>query len=352
LTRIDARRLSRAADVLAVAIERRQIPGAVAAVGVGADVVWQVALGEAEAAPYRRRPMALDTVFDLASLTKVTATLPLAMVLLQDGIIAAQDPVSRYLPEFQGEGKHLVTVAHLLTHTSGLRSLHGLWRSLSGRELAATALALPLASPPGSESYYGDMNFFLLGELLARALGRPLDVATRDLVFAPLGMSETGYLPGAHLRARAAATEVPPGETSPRVRTVHDENTLAMGGVAGHAGLFGTVGDLGRYLGAWVGSGPALFSPAMRARSLRPSTPAPKRRGWGWILQGDGMAVMGDLWPMSAAGHSGFTGTSMAFDPVSGLWAVLLTNRVHFGRAIDVGPLRALFHNAVAGAVE
>ena len=133
-------------------------------------------------------------------------TLPVALVLIQDGIIAVSDPVDRYLPEFAGEGKSDVTVGHLLTHMSGLRSLHGLWRTLSGPELAAAALATPLTSSPGSESYYGDLNFFVLGELLSRALGQPLDEAARDLVLAPLGMGETGYLPPPELAARAAAT--------------------------------------------------------------------------------------------------------------------------------------------------
>jgi CubicO group peptidase (beta-lactamase class C family) len=351
MAEFDRAALGRLEGMLGRAAEERAVPGLVASCGVGDECVWQFAAGEAESAPYEVRPMSLDTVFDLASLSKVVSTLPVVLSLIEEGRVAVSDPAVMYLPEFAGEGKEAVTVGHLLSHTAGLISGREFYRTASGPALLAAVLAEPMAAAPGERTLYSDMGFMMLGEIAQRVCGKSLAEAAAERVFAPLGMRETGYCPEPELRGRIAATEVKPGRELPKVGVVHDENAEAMGGVAGHAGLFAPIADLGRYLALWVGRGPAVLSPWMRARAVESHTPAPWRRGWGWVLKGDVMDHTGDLWPATTIGHTGFTGTCLAADPTSGVWAVLLTNRVHFGRQVDVRRLRARFHNALAAAV-
>ena len=351
MAEFDPTALRRVEGLLRRAAEEREVPGLVASCGIGANVVWQMAAGEAESAPYDVRPMTLDTVFDLASLTKVVATLPVILSLVEEGRVVISDPAALYLPEFVGEGKAEVTVGHLLSHTAGLIAGREFYRTTAGPALLAAALAEPMVAAPGERTVYSDIGFMMLGEIAARVSGKSLADAARERVFEPLGMDGTGYLPDPSLRPRIAATEVKPGRDLPKVGVVHDENAEALGGVAGHAGLFAPIADLGRYAAMWVGEGPAVLSPWMRARAVEGHTPAPWRRGWGWVLKGDGMDHTGDLWPATTIAHTGFTGTCFAADPATGIWAILLTNRVHFGRQVEVRRLRARFHNALAAAV-
>lgn len=351
MTVFDGAGLRRVEAMLARAAEEREVPGLVACAGVGAECVWLAAFGEAESSPYEVRAMAPDTIFDLASLTKVVATLPVILSLVEEGSVLVSDPVSLYLPEFGGEGRDQVTVGHLLSHTAGLISGREFYRTVSGPALIAAALAEPMAGPPGERAVYSDIGFMMLGEIAARVSGKSLADAAAERVFGPLGMRETGYLPDPALGKRIAATEVAPGRDRPKVGIVHDENAQALGGVAGHAGLFAPAADLGRYLALWVGQAQGVLSPWTRARAVACHTPPPWRRGWGWVLRGDGMDHTGDLWPQTTIAHTGFTGTSLAADPASGAWAVLLTNRVHFGRQVDIRRLRARYHNGLAAAL-
>jgi CubicO group peptidase (beta-lactamase class C family) len=351
MTVFDAAGLRRVGAILARATEEREVPGAVACLGVGSECVWLEAYGEAESSPYKERPMATGTIFDLASLTKVVATLPVILSLVEEGRLALFDPVALHLPEFAGEGREQVTIAHLLSHTAGLISGREFYRTHTGPALVHAAITEPMAGPPGERAVYSDIGFIMLGEIAARAAGKSLAEAARERVFEPLGMRDTGYLPAPALRGRIAATEAKAGRELPKVGVVHDENADAMGGVAGHAGLFAPAEDLGRYLALWVGAAHGVLAPWTLARAVACHTPAPWRRGWGWVLKGDGMDHTGDLWPETTIAHTGFTGTSLAADPASGAWAVLLTNRVHFGRQVDVRRLRARFHNAAAAAV-
>jgi CubicO group peptidase (beta-lactamase class C family) len=338
------------------------IPGAVLAAGIGsAEPALLHVTGDAQRDQQATRPMTADTIFDLASLTKVAATTPVALRLIAAGNIGLDDPVRRYLPEFAGLGKENVTVRQLLTHTAGLPDHRKYYEYLdeAGRVRAA-ALSEPLVCRPGTTFAYSDVGFITLGELCATVAGEALDQLARELVYEPLGMSGTGFRPRAVLAGRIASTELVGGVAKTGV--VHDENAEVMGGVAGHAGLFGTAADLARYAAAWAvpdsEAGLALRLPAwLTAEALRCQTDGvagqPARRGLGWGLRRDRWDNMGDGWPATGAGHTGFTGTSLSIDPVTGLWTVLLTNAVHFGRGPEhsVVGLRKNVHATTAAVL-
>jgi CubicO group peptidase (beta-lactamase class C family) len=332
------------------AVDTGVVPGAVLIVGRGADDPGRAfAYGSTATGPEGRR-VAVDTVYDLASLTKVVATTPAVLRLSDQGALGLDDPVRRHLPGFAGPGKEAVTVRQLLSHSSGLPSHRDFWRLPDGSaERLAAVLREPLEQPPGTAVRYSDLGFILLGEIVSAVTGRPLDRAVRELVLEPLGLADTGYLPPPDRVSRCAATEARAGGP-PRIGLVHDENADALGGVAGHAGLFGTAPDLARYLReGWLAGDGALLPAAIRAEALRcQTTRLDGVRGLGWTLPGDTWDHMSDLWPGSGAGHTGFTGTSLAFDPVSGLWVVLLTNAVHLGRGARARELRRAVHAAVA----
>jgi len=322
--------------------------------------------GDAQHDAAARRPMTADTVFDLASLTKVTATLPCLLYLADRGEVGLDQPAQRYLPAFAGAGKDQVTVRHLLAHISGLPAERKYYQRLRDPgEVRAAALAEPLVAAPGTAFCYSDIGFIVLGELAAAVAGCGLDVLALQEVFGPLGMTSTRFRPPVRWASRTAATE--PVDGVAQVGVVHDENAEALGGVAGHAGLFGTAADLARYAAAWAGGQGAPGMPGSEL-SDRPGAPfwglwgetlrcqtggLGGRRGLGWGLRDDRWDNMGDGWPPAGAGHTGFTGTSLSFDPVTGMWAVLLTNAVHFGRGPEhsVVGLRKQVHAAVAAAL-
>jgi CubicO group peptidase (beta-lactamase class C family) len=355
------------------------VPGAVLVAGRGGpEPLLRHVAGDAQRDAAARRPMTADTVFDLASLTKVVATLPALLELAGRAGIGLDEPARRYLPAFAGPGKDQVTVRQLLLHTSGLPGSRRYYRRLrEPAEIRAAALAEPLVTRPGTVFCYTDVGFITLGELAAAVAGCGLDELVREVVCAPLGLTATRYLPPASWAPRMAATEPVRGRA--KVGVVHDENAEVLGGVAGHAGLFGTAADLARYASVWAGGGAAgsagsarSGSPgspglagwagdgpparALRAEALRRQTGGlggGGRRGLGWGLRGDVWDNMGDGWPASGAGHTGFTGTSLSVDPATGLWAVLLTNAVHFGRGPEhsIVGLRKQVHAAVAAAL-
>ncbi|NUP54036.1 MAG: beta-lactamase family protein [Catenulispora sp.] len=334
-------------EIVADAVTRGVIPGAVLRYGRGAaGRVRGGEFGDGVSAGLR---------YDLASLTKVTATLPLVLRLVAEGEVGLDDAVVRYLPRFGelDDVKRRVTVRELLAHSSGLPAVREVWR-LAGtaEDRFAAVLAEPLEAAPGTVVRYSDLGFILLGRIVADVIGQPLDVAFNELVAAPLGMTSTGYRPDAAVRV--AATEAnwvdDPGREDPKAGVVHDENAESLGGVAGHAGLFGTADDLASYLrGGWLAQDSPILDAGVRAEALRNQTPGLGGvRGLGWTLRGDSFDFMSDGWPLSGAAHSGFTGTSLAFDPESGVWCVLLTNAVLFGRENRTRELRRVLHAAVA----
>jgi CubicO group peptidase (beta-lactamase class C family) len=348
------------------------VPAAVAAVGRGAVAVGPRAFGWAVWDPAdARAPARTDTVFDLASLTKVVGTATACWALVERGQLRLGEPVAALLPGFaepaEGEPaawRAAVTVRQLLTHTSGLPAHRDLRLVAGGRqERLAAVERTPLQSPPGEAVVYSDLGFILLGRVVEVAGGGTLDDVCRRLLFQPADMGETSWLPGPALRARAAATEwvADRGDGQPgHLRgVVHDENARALGGVAGHAGLFSTATDLARFAAMLARGGLAggrrLLAAATVAAMSRPVVLGDDDgRSLGWQTAGRRRAPYGDLWSPRAFGHTGFTGTSLWLDPDRDLWVVLLTNAVHMGRAVGLPAmprLRACFHNAVVAAL-
>lgn len=353
--------VERAFDVIrnAVGDGEGSIPGAVAAIVRGGVLVGPRAFGWAVRTP-ERIAATPSTMFDMASLTKVTATTPSVLIACERGLLRFEDPVALFIPEFAAAGKEGVTLRHLLTHSSGLLAHVKFWeKGLKEDEILPFICSLPLedGARPGAQAVYSDLGFILLGEVLRRATGLRLDEFAAREVFGPLGMSDTRFTPPACLRSRIAATEYRADLGRVMWGEVHDENALALGGVAGHAGLFSTAPDLARYALMWLGKGEfggqRVLSPATVAASTREQIAATgERRAIGWALKSQKLTICGDLLSPGAFGHTGFTGTSLVCDPANDLAVILLTNRVHAGRETnDVIRLRPLFANAVAASV-
>ena len=294
--------------------------------------------------------MRADTVFDLASLTKVVATTTVTLALAGRGELGLGDPVAGYLPDAAACRDGGVTVAHLLTHTSGLPGSRRFYRWCRSRaELLRDLGQTPPGQPPGSGVAYSDPGFMLLGEVVAAVAGEPLDAAVRRLVTGPLGLTATRFRPNGPA-GRFAATERR-GDGTAWTGIVHDENARLMGGVAGHAGLFASADDLARFAAWWVSDDDAVVPAALRRAAATCQTEGlGGRRGYGWACPGDAFDILGARWPPTAVSHTGFTGTSLALDPASGLWVVLLTNAVHAGRdAAAVQALRRAVHESGYG---
>ena len=349
--------LARAGEIIAAAVRGGGVPGAVAAAGRGQVTQSSWAAGQADTTRATARPVTAWTLFDLASLTKVVATTTAVLALAGRGQLGLDDPAARYLPGFTALRDGPVTIRHLLAHTSGLPDTRKFYQWCSSREeLLRDLFATPLQARPGSRVTYSDLGFLALGEIVAAIAGEPLDAAVRDLVTAPLGLASTGYLPLADTNRAAAPDRFAATERradgTPWNGTVHDENARLMGGVAGHAGLFSVAADLAAFCAWWVGDADAPVPAALRREAESGQTAGlGGSRGLGWVRGGDRFDILGGSWPASAVSHTGFTGTSLALDSPSGVWAVLLTNSVHFGRdATAVKALRRDFHAAVAAA--
>lgn len=363
---VDADRLARIDVVVREAIAAERLPGAVVLVTHRGRTIYRKAFGLRAVRP-ASEPMTVDTIFDLASLTKAVATAPSVMALVEDGVVRLRDRVSRHLPGFELHGKESVTVEQLLTHVSGLRPDLPLEEEFEGRDEALRRIyAERLEAAPGETFIYSDLNFVLLGEIVRRVSGLPLDVFAAERLFGPLGMQDTSFRPSADRVARIAPTEActrlgwpcgGPGTVMLR-GTVHDPTARRMGGVAGHAGLFGTADDLAR-LGAMLleegrsAAGRAVLSPLSVARMTRPSTPAHLRdvRGLGWDIDSRYSSNRGDLFSPRSFGHTGFTGTSIWIDPETQTVVVFLSSRVHPDGSGNVVRLRGLVANLAAAAV-
>lgn len=326
-------------------------PGAVLVVGHDGRIVHRRAYGSRALVP-RREPMTLDTIFDIASLTKVVATTPALMRLFEQGKLRIDDPVTAYLPEFQG-GHSDITVRDLLTHFSGLRPDLSLEPAWSGYDTGIRmALMDRPTSPPGTRFTYSDINFELLGEIVRRLSGKPLDEYAREAVFQPLKMTETGFHPAAALRARIAPTEIDPATGAPWRGIVDDPTARYMGGVAGHAGVFSTASDLAKYAQTMLDGGGHLFSPLTVKKFTSPASPPdqPILRGLGWDIDSGYSAPRGELFPLESYGHTGYTGTSLWIDPASKTYIILLTNSIHPKVGKNLNPLRSKIATVVAAA--
>ncbi len=312
---------------------RGAFPGGVLAVGYQGTLIHLHPFGrltyDADASQVTE-----DTLYDLASLTKVVATTTMAMILVDEGRLDLDRPVQDFLPGFQGPGKEAVTVRHLLSHSSGLDAMAPLYKELRGREAFVERIqAMDLVYPTGSRSTYSDPGVILLGEILERVAGRPLEAFVRERVFAPLGMRETLFKPPIELQPRIAPTEFDPWRRRLVHGEVHDENAFAMGGVAPHAGLFGTAGDLARFaqmmLNGGVLEGRRIVSRETVELFTRRAGIPGSDRALGWDTKSAEGSSAGTLFSPRSFGHTGFTGTSMWIDPERQLYVILLTNRVH-----------------------
>lgn len=333
------------------AIHDGLIPGAVLVVGHDGIIVHRKAYGIRELVP-AREPMTLDTIFDIASLTKVVATTPAIMKLFEQGKIRPEDPVTVYLPEFQ-DGRSRISVADLLTHFSGLRPDLDLQPPWSGYKTGiGKALHDEPTNSPGQRFVYSDINFELLGEIVRRASGKPLDEFVREQIFVPLGMNETMFRPPVSLRVRIAPTEIDPATGKPFRGVVHDPTARNMGGVAGHAGVFTTAADLARYAQMMLDNGRPIFSPATVAKFTAPASPPGQTvlRSLGWDIDSPYSSPRGTF-PRGSYGHTGFTGTSVWIDPASKTYVILLTNAVHPRSGKNLSPLRRSIGTIAADAL-
>jgi uncharacterized protein YbbC (DUF1343 family) len=333
------------------AIHEDLIPGAVLVVGHDGKIVHRKAYGNRALIP-AREPMTLDTIFDIASLTKVVATTPAIMKLFEQGKVRPDDLVTVYLPEFQG-GKSDITVRDLMTHFSGLRPDIDLQPAWNGYEAGIEkALRDKPTSPPGQRFVYSDINFELLGEIVRRVSGLPLDEFAHEQIFAPLGMSETMFRPPTSLRARIAPTEIDAATGKPFRGAVHDPTARDMGGVAGHAGLFTTATDLARYAQMWLAKGRPIFASDTVVKFTAPASPPGQTavRSLGWDIDSPYSSPRGTF-PFGSYGHTGFTGTSLWIDPASKAYVILLTNAVHPKSGKNLSPLRRSVGTIVASAV-
>ena len=338
--------------VVEAAVRDGLIPGAVLVVGHEGKIVHRKAYGNRALVP-QREAMTADTIFDIASLTKVVATTPALMKLFEQGKLRINDPVTAYLPDFQG-GRSDITVRDLLTHFSGMRPDLDLEPPWSGYETGIRrALIEKPTSPPATRFVYSDINFELLGEVVHRLSGKPLDEFARDAVFNPLGMKETGFHPPPSLRARIAPTEIDAATGAPFRGVVHDPTARYMGGVAGHAGVFSTAADLAKYAQMMLDGGGKLFSPLTVKKFTSPNSPPdqPILRGLGWDIDSGYSAPRGELFPIGSYGHTGFTGTSLWIDPASKTYVILMTNSVHPKGGKNLSPLRSKIATVVAAAV-
>lgn len=301
-------------------------PGAVIAIGRHDRVLLLQAVGHYGVED--QRPVTTETIYDLASLTKVIGLTTAAMMLVDSGKLDLDAPVQRYVPAFQGAGKERVTIRHLLTHSSGLPAWRPLYREAASRE-AALALVdtTPLLRQPGDTFVYSDLGAITLTQVVEGITRQPLDRFLEARLFGPLGMRSTRFLPPESWRPRIAPTE---NDSSFRHRLlrgeVHDENAARLGGVSGHAGLFSSAGDLAVFA-QWL-----LHAPQMRAWTRRQNLPPGSSRALGWDTPSQNSSAGTKLSP-SAFGHTGFTGTSIWIDPEKDIFIILLTNRVNPTRA-------------------
>lgn len=344
--------------VLSAAVIDHAFPAAVVEVGTQDRVLWSEAFGtltwELDAAPTDRA-----TIFDLASLTKVIATTTLAMRLVDAGHLDLDESIGVRIADWRGLDREGVTLRDLLAHCSGLTAWLPLFRDHSGRvEILRTISTLPLEYAPRSRAIYSDLGFMVAGFIVEDGGGAPLRDQLQRLMerVVPAGDQLAFDVPPA-LRTRTAPTEVDPWRGRLLVGEVHDENAWALGGAAGHAGLFGTTGAVGAFaqtmLRALQGEATSwLAEPSLIREFVKPSPIPGSSRALGWDTMRP-TSSCGRLMSASAIGHTGFTGTSLWIDPSRGIYVVLLTNRVHPSRSNDrIREVRPALHDAVMRAID
>jgi len=332
-----------------------KIPGAVVLIGNRGKVIYRQAFGYRSLEP-EKIPMTVDTIFDLASLTKVIATTTAIMQLVERGKLRLDDSAARYWPAFKANRKGNITVRELLTHYSGLRAGLKLKPQWSGYKTAIKKIIAerPLY-PPGKVYIYSDINFDILGELVHRISGKTLDEYCFINIFEPLGMKNTLFRPSAVLHERIAPTQY--RKKKMLCGYVHDPICYKMGGVSGHAGLFSTADDLSIFAQMLMNRGTLkgveILKPQTVEQMIVPQSPfdSPNLRGLGWDIEAPLSSNRDKLFPVGAYGHLGYTGTSIWIDPVTETYVIILTNRVHPDGKGDVKEFRASIKSTVSEAI-
>ncbi len=331
-------KLSDVDAIINKAIAKNELPGAVLLVGHRGRIVYEKAYGERAYAPQRQH-MTVNTIFDLASLTKVYATAPSIMLLFQQGKIDLNEPVANYLPQFGANGKSQITVRMLLTHFSGLRPDPIIPPGVKGHNAILNIIyADHPVVPPGMRFIYSDCNFIVLGQLVQKISGLPLNVFAQRYLYRPLGMYHTRFLPPKSWIARIAPTLEVHGVALRGV--VEDPTARAMGGVAGHAGLFSDAHDLAIFSQMMLNDGriPSghyrgryLFQPSVIHKMTSVQSPpwSPVLQGLGWDIDSRFDSNRGGLFPIGSYGHTGYTGTSVWIDPASQTYVILLASRLY-----------------------
>ena len=347
--------LQRIDTIVAEGLRRKLMPGCVVLLARGQKIVFLKAYGSRQLKP-TVEPMTVDTVFDMASITKPMATATSVMKLIEQGKIELTAPVSKYIPEFAANGKGEVTILQLLTHQAGLIPDNSIKDYNDGAEEAFKRIYnLKFYTPPGKKFVYTDVGFILLADLVKRVSGSDVNEFSKQHIFGPLGMRETGYLPAPPLRKRAALTEQRNGKWMQG--EVHDPRAFRLGGVAGHAGLFSTARDIAVYAAMMKNGGQLNGVRILKADTVRQMTAAYKiadgnQRGLGWDKQSGFSYNKGDLMSASAFGHGGFTGTVLWMDPQSDLTFVFLSNRVHPNGKGSVNRLAARIATVAAASID
>jgi uncharacterized protein YbbC (DUF1343 family) len=337
-------------EVVSAALDRGEVTGVAVAVVRGREIVFHKAYGLRTKAP--DEPMRLDTVFDLASLTKALATAPSVLLLVEQKKLNLAAPVARYLPAFGAKGKEAITVEQLLLHTSGLRADSAVADFTHGREEALRRIgALALVSGPGARFEYSDLGYVVLGALVEKASGEPLEVFARKSFYEPLGMRDTTFSPPPALAARAAPTARDKDGDAFLQGTVHDPRARALGGIAGHAGLFSTVDDVARFATMLLDQGEAAGARVLAASTVAALTRPHDlpddagKRALGWDIDTRFSGARGEL---GGYGHTGFTGTSVWIDPARKVAVVVLASALYPDGKGDVRRLRREVATVVA----
>lgn len=339
-------------SIVGEAIRNGEVVGAVVLVGHEGAIAYRKAYGHRSLEP-RREPMTADTIFDVASLTKVVATTTAVMQLFEQGKVKMNDPVAKYLPEFGQNGKQEITVRQLLTHYSGLAPDLDLTQGWTGKDTAyRMAFETAPQQAPGAGFVYSDINFIVLGALIERISGQALNDYVQDRIFGPAKMIHTRYLPPASWRTKIAPTEYDENKRMLR-GLAHDPTARRMGGVAGHAGLFSTADDLAMFAQRLLDGGKGFLTALSVEKMSTPEQPptALAVRGFGWDIDSPFSSNRGELLPVGSYGHTGFTGTSLWIDPVTKTYIVILANAVHPRGKGSAVALRTKVATAVASAL-
>jgi CubicO group peptidase (beta-lactamase class C family) len=365
------RRVNSAWKIIQEGVRQHAFAGAVALVLVNGYPLLKGGYGYRTLYP-RRELMTVDSIFDIASLTKPVATTTAVMLLVEEQKISLGMKVSDLVPTFAGKKKDRVTVKHLLSHTSGLPSWRDLYTKYRSKEsvINKICMGVDLESPPGLRAVYSDLGFILLGEIVEKASGQSLHRFLRERIFSPLGMNDTGFNP--ELSRRMVATEFSNWKFRFMRGEVHDENAFAMGGVSGHAGLFSTAEDLAVFCQMILNHGKngkerLLGEKTIRLMTKNHTASLDSYYGLGWWLKTKKTPDVGEKLSYSSFGHNGYTGTSIWLDPQRKLSIILLTNRIHPARYGDTasdesvgimmkrpaswGIVQRSFHDAILDAV-